>query len=81
MALGWTSLFQEPKPGPVSPSHPVPVGPDVELSGPSPAPCLLHVVRLDVFDDNGVNLLTCKEDSIKPFLYNSSHGYIVSTQQ
>jgi hypothetical protein len=49
----------------------LPVDPDVELSAPSPAPCLSACHHASCHVDNGLNLLTLSQSQLNVFIYKS----------
>jgi hypothetical protein len=60
----------------------LPADPDVELSAPSPAPCLSLSCHASCYDDNGLIFLTISQPPrLNAFIYKSCHGHSVSSQK
>jgi hypothetical protein len=54
----------------------LPADQDIELSAPSPAPCLPACYHASCLDDDGLNLWTCKPTPIKCCPYKSCLGHV-----
>jgi len=73
---GWEGgalRFQKPKPGPADPN--------IELSAPTPTPCLPAWHCASCQDDNGLNVSTANQSQLNAFFVKRRYGHGVSSQR
>ena len=80
VGAGFEVSYVQASPSVVNSLHLLPSDQDVELSSPSPTPCLSACHHAS-HHAKGLNLGDCKPVPIKCFLYKSCHGHGVSSYQ